>query len=304
MNALTDNEARWQMRFSIDRNALTGNAQNDTAHSIKAINFADYSRIILVWIMEKVLSAYFSEVEDPRVEGRCLHLLSDILMIAVLTYLTGGTDYQGIYLFAKRRGKSFLDLLKLPNGVSCVDTFEHVFGKLKSESLQSCLERYEKELLSCLSEKQVVLDGKKLKGVSPHGRGNSGLYIPNARVSENRIRIGQEKVEEKSNEITAIPQLLSSPDIEEAVVSIDAMGTQTAIAEQIIAQVITFYRLKATGRDFSRIRSMLSKQIREYRSRKRRTVIMAVSKNVNAIFCRQRISCRRKTGRHGKTCQP
>jgi len=186
--------------------------------------------------MEKIMSAYFLEVEDPRVVGRCSHLLSDVLMIALLTYLTGGTDYQDMYLFAKERGLEFEGLLLLPHGVPSVDTFERVFKKLKSESLQSCLDIYGKEILGSFSEKQIVLDGKKLKGVSPSSKGNSGLYILNAWVSENRFCIGQEKVEEKSNEITAIPKVLESLDIEEAVVSIDAIGTQTKIAEQIIGQ--------------------------------------------------------------------
>jgi predicted transposase YbfD/YdcC len=186
--------------------------------------------------MEKALSFYFSEIEDPRVEGRCLHLLSDILMISVLTYLTGGTDYQDMHLFTKERGREFEGLLQLPNGVPSVDTFERVFKKLKSESLQRCLDSYGKEILGSLSEKQIVLDGKKLRGVSPCSKGNSGLYILNAWVSENRFCTGQEKVEEKSNEITAIPKVLESIDIEEAVVSIDAIGTQTKIAEQIIGQ--------------------------------------------------------------------
>jgi predicted transposase YbfD/YdcC len=186
--------------------------------------------------MNKRISSYFSEVEDPRVQGRCLHLLSDILMISLLTYLTGGSDYQDMYLFAKERGFEFEGLLQLPNGVPSVDTFERVFRKLKSESVQSCLESYGKEILDSLSEKQLVLDGKKIRGVSICSRGNSGLYILNARVSENRICIGQQRVEEKSNEIMAIPEILESLDIEEAVVSIDATGTQTRTAEQIIEQ--------------------------------------------------------------------
>jgi predicted transposase YbfD/YdcC len=186
--------------------------------------------------METKVSLYFLEVEDPRVEGRCTHLLSDILMISLLTYLTGGTDYQDMHLFAKERGSEFEGLLELAHGAPSPDTFERVFKKLKSESLQTCLEHYGKSILETLSEKQIVLDGKKLKGVSPCSKGNSGLYILNAWVSENRFCIAQEEVEEKSNEITAIPKILTSLDIEEAVVSIDAIGTQTKIAEQIIEQ--------------------------------------------------------------------
>jgi len=186
--------------------------------------------------MERIVSSYFLEVEDPRVVGRCSHLLSDVLMIALLTYLTGGTDYQDMHLFAKERGDEFKGLLQLPNGAPSSDTFERVFKKLKSASLQSCLNNYGREILGSLSEKQIVLDGKKLKGVSPSSKGNHGLYILNAWVSENRFCIGQEKVEEKSNAITAIPRVLESLDIEDSVVSIDAIGTPTKIAEQIIEQ--------------------------------------------------------------------
>lgn len=186
--------------------------------------------------MEQKLSTYFIDVEDPRVKGRCLHPLSDILMSALLSYLTGGVDYQDMQLFAEERGSEFPDLLQFPNGIPSVDTFERVFKKLKSDSLQNCLNSYGRDILSDLSEKQIVLDGKKLKGVSPKSKGNSGLYILNAWVSENRFCIGQQKVEEKSNEITAIPEILKSIEIEQAVVSIDAIGTQTKIAEQIIEQ--------------------------------------------------------------------
>lgn len=184
--------------------------------------------------MEKELLHYFEQVEDPRVIGRCSHLLSDILVVAVCTYLTGGTDYQDMYLFCKERGDELKgSLLKLPNGAPSVDTFERVLKRLKPEALKQCLDFFGKELLSDLSEKQIILDGKKLKGAAPTGTGFSGTHILNAWVGENRICVGQQKIADKSNEITAIPKVLNSLDIEEAVVSIDAIGTQTAIVEQI-----------------------------------------------------------------------
>ena len=103
--------------------------------------------------------------------------------------------------------------------------------------MKTCLVKYVKDILRDLFEKQIVLDGKKLKGVFPTRRGNSGCYLLNAWVSENRICVGQEKVDDKSNEITAIPKVLKSLDIEDALVSIDAiMRTQTTIAAQIREQ--------------------------------------------------------------------
>jgi predicted transposase YbfD/YdcC len=183
--------------------------------------------------MERDITVYFSDIADPRVVGRCSHLLSDILLVALCTYLTGGSDYQDMHLFAKERGCQLDGILELPNGAPSADTFERVFKQLVPDTLKDCLERYGQDILSVLAEKQIVLDGKKLRGVSPTSKGNSGLHIVNAWVSENSLCVGQEKVKDKSNEITAIPKLLDSLDIEEAVVSIDAIGTQTKIAEQI-----------------------------------------------------------------------
>lgn len=184
--------------------------------------------------MNTSLPSYFSSVTDPRVVGRCSHLLSDILLIGLCTYLTGGSDYEDMRLFAKERGSELGSLLSLPNGVPSVDTFERVYKAINPDELVSCLQMYGKDILNDLSEKQIVIDGKKLRGVSPTTRGNTGLFLLNAWVSENRFCLFQEKVEDKSNEKTAIPHALDRIDIKDTVVSIDAMGTEKSIAEQII----------------------------------------------------------------------
>lgn len=130
--------------------------------------------------MEKDISHYFSSITDPRVKIRCDHLLSDILLIAICTYLVGGSDYQDMVLFGKERGNTLGGLLKLPNGVPSHDTFSRVFSLLDCSSLEKCLSGYGKDILAVLSEKQIAIDGKKLRGVSPATRGNDGLYILNA----------------------------------------------------------------------------------------------------------------------------
>lgn len=183
--------------------------------------------------MNTPLPSYFTMISDPRVEGRCLHLLSDILLLGLCTYITGGSDYQEMRLFGLERACSLGDLVSLPNGIPSEDTFERVFKSIDPVELQSCLHTYGLDILSTLADKQIVIDGKKQRGVSPTTRGNKGLYLLNVWVSENRLCIAQEKVEDKSNEITAIPNALSSIDITDAVVSIDAMGTQREIAELI-----------------------------------------------------------------------
>jgi predicted transposase YbfD/YdcC len=104
---------------------------------------------------------------------------------------------------------------------------------LNPDILRRCLNDYGKDIIGLLAEKQICLDGKKLRGVSPTSRGNTGLYIVNAWVSENRLCVGQKKVEDKSNEITAIPSLIDELDITDAAVSIDAIGCQRETASQI-----------------------------------------------------------------------
>jgi predicted transposase YbfD/YdcC len=139
-----------------------------------------------------------------------------------------------MFLFGRERGEQLKGtLLELPNGAPSADTYERVFKRMEVEPLQNCLVTYGKEILAGLAEKQIILDGKKLRGVSPTSKGNAGCYILNAWVSENRICVGQEKVEDKSNEITAIPNVLKALDIEDSVVTIDAIGTQTEIAKLI-----------------------------------------------------------------------
>jgi predicted transposase YbfD/YdcC len=181
----------------------------------------------------KRLQAYLSEIEDFRIEKKCLHKLSDILLIGLFTYLSNGEDYEDMVLFAGSHSEFIKPYVSLPNGIPSHDTFRRVFSMLEPALLRQCLQDYGKDLVGLLSEKQICLDGKKLKGVSPTSRGNTGLYIVNAWVSENRVCIGQKKVEEKSNEITAIPSLIGELDITDAVVSIDAMGCQRDIAAQI-----------------------------------------------------------------------
>jgi len=179
------------------------------------------------------LQSYLSDISDFRIEKKCIHKLSDILFIGLLTYLSNGEDYEDMVLFGKSHEEFLREFTALPNGIPSHDTFNRVFSVLEPELLRKCLNDYGKDIIGLLSEKQICLDGKKLKGVCPTSRGNQGFYIVNAWVAENRICIGQKKVEDKSNEITALPLLIDELDITDAVVSIDAIGCQREIAEQI-----------------------------------------------------------------------
>lgn len=103
------------------------------------------------------------------------------------------------------------------------------------EEIERCLTEHGRKFLDTLAEKQVVIDGKKLRGgTSPKQRGTKGDYIMNAYVSENHIVVGQQRLRDKENEIVAIPQLLEKLDVEGAIISIDAIGTQVNIAQDIL----------------------------------------------------------------------
>ncbi|WP_228464753.1 ISAs1 family transposase [Chryseobacterium antibioticum] len=182
------------------------------------------------------IQEYFGSIEDFRMENKCIHKLSDILLIGLFTYLSNGEDYEDMVLFGQSHRDFVQAFCELENGIPSHDTFNRVFSLLNPDLLRCCLNDYGKDLIGLLSEKQICLDGKKLKGVSPTSKSNRGLYIVNAWVAENRLCIGQKKVEGKSNEITVLPDLIKEIDIEEAVVSIDAIGCQQEIVQQIMSQ--------------------------------------------------------------------
>lgn len=175
----------------------------------------------------------FADFPDHRVTGRCIYSISDLLTISLLTYLCGGEDYVDMSEFAHVRARDF-NLLTDNDTSPSPDTFERLMSAVCPEELRRCLSEHGRSFLSSLGEKQVAIDGKKLRGASPRTNGTRGDYILSAYVTENHLLVGQESVTDKENEIPAIPRLLDRLDIEGAVVSIDAAGTQTAIAERIL----------------------------------------------------------------------
>ena len=114
--------------------------------------------------MEKI--DYFSTVPDPRVKGRCKHKLSDILIIAIATYLYGGDDYVSMYMyeFCKHRGESLKLLVELPNGCPSVDTIEGVISRIDPTAFAECLSVFGSTLVDDLKGKLVSIDGKRIRG--------------------------------------------------------------------------------------------------------------------------------------------
>lgn len=144
--------------------------------------------------------------------GRCIYSISDLLTISLLTYLCGGEDYVDMSEFAHVRARDF-DLLTGNDTSPSPDTFERLMSAVCPEELRRCLSEHGRPFLSSLDEKQVAIDGKKLRGASPRTTGTQGDYILSAYVTENHLLVGQESVTDKENEIPAIPRLLDSLDI-------------------------------------------------------------------------------------------
>jgi len=184
--------------------------------------------------MQKSINELLKSVSDPRVTNRCDHKLCDVLFIALSTLICNGEDFEDMVEFGKQRYTWLKTILELPNGIPSHDTFNRVLQLIEPSALSDVLIAEGQALLDTIQEKQICLDGKKIKGVSPHSKGNKGFYILNAWVSENKLCIGQQKVGEKSNEITAIPELIEKLDIKGSTVSIDAIGCQKSIAKKIV----------------------------------------------------------------------
>lgn len=180
----------------------------------------------------------FSKVKDPRVLGKVKHELEDVLRIALIGVLCSCEDYDEISDLIEDRAEEFrhMGFLKLTNGVPSGDTIRRVVESVNPDQMKASLAISREHILSSLKGCHVIIDGKKLRGENPTSRGCNGLYILNAMVSDYEICIEEERVEDKTNELTVLPSVIASLCIVGALVSVDAMGTHRNIARQIIMQ--------------------------------------------------------------------
>ena len=176
---------------------------------------------------------YFEELEDPRVGRAKRHELLDIVVIAVCGIICSADTWVDIEEFGKAKEEWFRTFLDLPNGIPSHDTFGRVFARLDPEQLQRCLVSWSAALRQASGGKLVALDGKTLRRSHDHARGKNALHMISAWSVDSHLVLGQQKVAGHSNEITAIPALLEMLSVEGCTVTIDAMGTQKAIAEQV-----------------------------------------------------------------------
>ena len=177
---------------------------------------------------------HFQTLEDPRIERTKKHPLLDILVIAVCTLLTGGEGFQDMEPFGKSKQAWLRTFLALPHGIPSHDTFGRVFARLNPQRFQECFLSWTRAVAQFTHGTLISLDGKTVKASFDRATAASPLHMLSAWCSENGgLVIGQIKTENKSNEITAIPALLQLLALKGCIVTIDAMGCQTAIAHQI-----------------------------------------------------------------------
>jgi predicted transposase YbfD/YdcC len=178
---------------------------------------------------------HFADMRDPRVKRTREHLLEEILLISIAAILSGANGWNEIEDYAHSKHAWFKSFLTLPGGIPSHDTFNRVFSALDPEELEKGFVAWVASIAKLTTGEVVAIDGKALRGTQESGK-KAIVHMVSAWANTNCLVLGQRRVEEKSNEITAIPKLLDALELSGTVVTIDAMGCQRAIAEKIVAK--------------------------------------------------------------------
>jgi predicted transposase YbfD/YdcC len=188
--------------------------------------------------LEGTFLDHFSNLDDSRLRSHrnFRHNLGDILIITILATICGADGWKEIVEFAQAKESWLKTFLALPHGIPAHDTFERVFALLDPIRFEACFNRLIGSLTIDLKKEIIALDGKTLRGSGNKRQKQPAIHLVSAWATKNRLMLAQIKTEAKSNEITAIPELLEMIDITGSIITIDAMGCQTAIAKQIIRQ--------------------------------------------------------------------
>ena len=179
------------------------------------------------------MALVFAQIKDPRVARTRVHVLTDILIIGILSVIAGGNGWEDMENYGVSKGEWLEQFLALPGGIPSADTFRRVFERINPKVFEQCFRRWIESIVEVAGAQIIPIDGKTLKGSYNREQGKSALHLVSAWSSEYRLVLGQVKVADKSNEITAIPALLELLDMAGCIITIDALGTQTAIASQI-----------------------------------------------------------------------
>jgi len=180
------------------------------------------------------LVKHFEDLPDPRTGNAKVHIFLEILVIAILAVICGADGWSDVELFGRNKKAWLKTFLELPKGIPSHDTFGRVFAKIKPEEFQKRFMEWVQAVEQLTAGQVIAVDGKKLRRSHNYSAGKAAIYMVSAWATENQLVLGQTKVAERSNEITAIPELLRLLDISGCIVTIDAIGTQTEIAEIVI----------------------------------------------------------------------
>lgn len=184
----------------------------------------------------KSLEDQFGDMPEPRVEGRCEHRLVEIIIVAVCGVLCGANSWSEIEQYGRAKEPFLRQFLKLEHGIPSHDTFGRVFSLLDAEAFQERFARWVEQVFVVTRGQVIAIDGKTARRSGDSTIGKDAIHLVSAWASANGLLLGQRKVDDKSNEITAIPELLELLYVSGCIVTIDAMGCQTTIAQTIIDQ--------------------------------------------------------------------
>ncbi len=182
------------------------------------------------------LLTHFETLEDPRTAYLVEHPLLDIVALTICAVICGAETWEEIEAYGHSKSEWLKTFLSLPNGIPSHDTIARVFALLEPTQLQECFVSWVKSITRLSLGEVVSIDGKSARHSDDRSKGKGAIHMVSAWASENQMVLGQVKVADKSNEITAIPKLLNILDVSGCIVTIDAMGTQKEIAKQIIDQ--------------------------------------------------------------------
>lgn len=184
-------------------------------------------------IRDKV-NQHFGHLKDRRRAKSVIYRLEDIIFITLCAVLCGANDLEAIVVYAKEKEEWLKKYLTLSGGIPCYGTFWWIFVLLDPSELEKCFVDWVQSIMSIKTGENIAIDGKALRGTGDSEKSNAFIHMVSAWASNSNLTLAQTKVDGKSNEITAIPKLLDMMEIEGAVITIDAMGCQTKIAEKIV----------------------------------------------------------------------
>jgi predicted transposase YbfD/YdcC len=176
---------------------------------------------------------FFGEIEDPRMNRQRRHNLLDIIAIAICASIAGADGWTHVASFGRSKEAWLRTFLTLPNGIPSHDTFGRVFSILEPQAFQQAFQSWVCAIQECV-QGVVAIDGKTARRSHDHAREKKAIHVVSAWATECSLALGEVKVDEKSNEITAIPELVRALELTGCLVTIDAMGCQREIAKTII----------------------------------------------------------------------